>query len=119
MLRRPKAKGTEGGTAASWVSLRELRERFGIRQSDIAAVLGTTQPAVLKTENASDPRVSSLRRYVEAVARLKGQRFDLRIVASIGDEDIVLRLPEAPTPESADTPPTRADRSKTLGSSAV
>jgi len=56
--------------------------------------LDKSQPAVLKTENAADPRVSTLRRYLEAVARLKGSKFDFRIVATIGDEDIVIRLPD-------------------------
>jgi len=50
---------------------------------------------VLKTENASDPRLSTVRRYVEGMGSLEGQPADLRLVAVIGDSETEISVPGA------------------------
>ncbi len=80
------------------MTLRGLRERLGISQGELAEVLGTSQPAVLKTERAGDPRLSTVRRYLEGLARIRDDRFDVKVVADIGDETVTVTFP---VPETA------------------
>ena len=62
---RPR-KGEERG------SLRMLREGMGRSQAEVAAALGTDQGEVSRIERRGDLRLSTLRRYAEAVgARLE------------------------------------------------
>ncbi|MHB8457368.1 MAG: helix-turn-helix domain-containing protein, partial [Acidimicrobiales bacterium] len=50
-------------------SLRARREAVGLTQREVARAMGTTQSAVSALEHAeSDPRLSTLQRYVRAVA---------------------------------------------------
>ncbi len=74
-------------------TLRALREGFGLSQNDIARALGSSQPAVLKTERATDPRLSSIQRYVAAIANSTHNLFEVRTVAVIGDEEFDLQFP--------------------------
>ena len=50
-------------------SLRALRELAGLTQTDLAARLAVGQAAVSKIENRGDVQISSLKKYVEALAR--------------------------------------------------
>lgn len=80
-------------------SLSELRQSHGASQQDLADLLGTTQPAVLKLERSADPQLSSVRRYVEAVGRRAGSSATLEVHAVVGDSRFVLQLP---TPKESD-----------------
>lgn len=52
-------------------NLIELRQRAGLTQADVAALLGISQQAVNKLERYdSDPKLSTLRRYANAVGAL-------------------------------------------------
>ena len=94
-VRRALGKKRRGAT-----TLRGLRERLGISQGELAAVLGTSQPAVLKTERAGDPRVSTVRRYLEGLARIRDDRFDVKVIADIGDETVTVTFPVQETARS-------------------
>ncbi len=48
-------------------SLRELRKKVGVTQADLAAAIGTDQPQLSRLERAEDPRLRSIRLYVEAL----------------------------------------------------
>lgn len=49
------------------IALRELRERRGVTQEQIAEQLGTSRPNVSRIEREDDVRVSTLQRYVAAL----------------------------------------------------
>ena len=66
------------------MTLEELRKARGFSQADIAATLTVGQPAVAKLEKRIDIRVSSLRRYVEALGGT------LEITARFPDASVVL-----------------------------
>jgi DNA-binding XRE family transcriptional regulator len=105
-----------------WWTLREIREHCGVSQADLGHIVGLTQPAILKTENAVDPRLSTVRRYIQGLARAEGSGFDLYLVATIGQDEYRIRLddldggmesprsdlPEEPTGNAAPTPPNTA-----------
>jgi DNA-binding XRE family transcriptional regulator len=49
------------------IALRDLRERRGVTQEQVAAQLGTSRPNVSRIEGEDDVRVSTLQRYVAAL----------------------------------------------------
>jgi predicted transcriptional regulator len=66
------------------INLRRLREALGETQVEVAARAAMTQPELSRLENASDYRLSTLRRYVKALggeieifAVVKGKRIAL------------------------------------------
>jgi transcriptional regulator with XRE-family HTH domain len=66
------------------IALAELRERRGVSQTAVAAVLETSRPNVARIEKELDIRLSTLERYVEAL----GGR--LEIHAIFDDDDVKL-----------------------------
>jgi transcriptional regulator with XRE-family HTH domain len=66
------------------VSLRELRKIAGVSQVELAEATGQMQSELSRFERREDPKLSSLRRYVEA---LGGK---LEITALIGKQRVVL-----------------------------
>jgi transcriptional regulator with XRE-family HTH domain len=66
------------------MDLRELRERLGKTQQEIAALLERSQSQVSETERRQDVRLSTLRSYVEALGG------ELEVIASFGDKRIKL-----------------------------
>lgn len=81
-------------------TLAKLREHLDVSQSDLGRRLGISQAAVLKTERAADPQISTVRRYVEALGAAAGTRARLRLEAVVGSESYEVVLPEG---ESATT----------------
>lgn len=79
--------------------LGDLRQRSGVSQQQIADVLGTTQASVLKTERSSDPQLSSIRRYVEALGQQVGVDTRVEIHAVVGDDRVSLCFPPPDEPE--------------------
>ncbi len=67
------------------VTLAELRRLAGKTQVDVAALLGVGQGDVSRMERRGDARLSTLRRYVEALGG------ELEIVARIGSKSVVIR----------------------------
>lgn len=67
-------------------SLAGLRLRRGLRQADVAAQMGASQPDVSKIESRHDLRVSTLRAYVAATGGL------LECRAVYGEESVDLSL---------------------------
>jgi len=67
------------------MDLRGLRELVGKTQKDLAALVDQTQGQISETERRSDHRLSTLRRYVEALGG------EIEVVASFGDKRIRLR----------------------------
>jgi transcriptional regulator with XRE-family HTH domain len=66
------------------MTLRELRRLLGVTQTELALRLKTTQGEVSQSERRDDSRLSTLRRYVEA---LGGK---VEIIADFGDKRIKL-----------------------------
>jgi transcriptional regulator with XRE-family HTH domain len=66
------------------MTLRELRRLLGVTQTELAERLKTTQGEVSQAERRDDSRLSTLRRYVEA---LGGK---VEIIADFGDKRIKL-----------------------------
>ena len=66
------------------MDLRELRKLVGVTQAQLAERLNTSQGEVSQAERRDDKRLSTLRRYVEA---LGGQ---VEIIANFGDKRIRL-----------------------------
>ncbi len=66
------------------MDLRGLRELVGKTQKDIAILVERTQGHVSETERRSDHRLSTLRKYVEALGG------ELEVVANFGDKRIRL-----------------------------
>jgi transcriptional regulator with XRE-family HTH domain len=85
-------------------TLRQLREQLGGSQSELAEMIGTTQGAVLKTEQATDPRLSTVARHLGGLGRLSGKPVSARLVVSIGDLKAQVAFPEPP----ANQPGTKA-----------
>ncbi len=67
------------------MNLSAVRELVGKTQTDLAGVLGTTQPGVSRSERRGDHLVSSLRQVIQALGG------DLELVARFGDKSIRLR----------------------------
>jgi predicted transcriptional regulator len=66
------------------MDLRGLRELVGKTQKDLATLVEQTQGQVSETERRSDHRLSTLRRYVEALGG------EIEVVANFGDKRIRL-----------------------------
>jgi transcriptional regulator with XRE-family HTH domain len=66
------------------MDLRGLRELVGKTQKDLAMLVEQTQGQVSETERRSDHRLSTLRRYVEALGG------EIEVVANFGDKRIRL-----------------------------
>src|SRR6266567_4292268 len=64
------------------IGLYQLRTAQALSQTELAARLGVTQPAVSKLEHAEDVRVSTLRDYIEALGGT------LELSARFGDDVI-------------------------------
>jgi DNA-binding XRE family transcriptional regulator len=62
--------------------LKQLRERWGISQQELAKILNVSQPAVSKLENQPDVMLSTLRQYVESLG---------------GNLEILATFPDRPT----------------------
>jgi transcriptional regulator with XRE-family HTH domain len=92
------------------VLLGDLRQRYAASQQQVADVLGTTQPGVLKIERSSDPQLSSIRRYVQALGRQVGRDATLEVTAVLGSDRVALRFPPPEEPDRAapDTSPSGA-----------
>ena len=69
------------------IGLHELRRALNRSQVDLAASIGSSQPAVSQFEHGEDIRLSSLRRYLEGL----GAR--LRIVALFDDGETETAIP--------------------------
>ncbi len=65
-------------------SLSELRAISGKTQAEVAAALQVTQGQVSQTESRDDHKLSTLRRYVEALGG------ELEVVAAFGDRRVRL-----------------------------
>lgn len=66
------------------MDLRGLRELVGKTQQDMAILVEQTQGQVSETERRSDHRLSTLRKYVEALGG------EIEVVANFGDKRIRL-----------------------------
>jgi len=66
------------------MDLRGLRELVGKTQKDLAILVEQTQGQVSETERRGDHRLSTLRRYVEALGG------EIEVVANFGDKRIRL-----------------------------
>jgi DNA-binding XRE family transcriptional regulator len=75
------------------VSLRSVREVMGKTQADVARAIGTDQGEVSRIERRGDVRLSTLRRYAEAV----GARLEIAMVfEATGDRALI----EQPDPDA-------------------
>jgi len=87
------------------VRLRDLRTRSGKSQGEVAQAMKIAQPTLAKIESGNDPKVSTVRRYIQAL----GGR--LEIVATIGGKRVALEIPElAHVPARKRSPKTAAKR---------
>lgn len=66
------------------LDLREMRKLVGKTQVEIAEALKTSQGEISETERRADHRLSTVRRYVEALGG------ELEVVANFGDKRIKL-----------------------------
>jgi predicted transcriptional regulator len=66
------------------LDLRGIRELVGVTQQELAARVEQTQGHVSETERRSDHRLSTLRKYVEALGG------ELEVIANFGDKRIKL-----------------------------
>lgn len=67
------------------MDLRAIRELVGKTQEDVAAVIEMSQSEVSRLERRQDFRVSTLRRFVEALGG------ELEVFAAFGDKRVRLR----------------------------
>ncbi len=65
------------------MTLKELRNEHGLSQQELADAMGASQPGVLKAENAPDPQLSTVRRYIEGIGSAANVAASLEIVAVI------------------------------------
>lgn len=66
------------------LTLRELRQGLQLTQAELAAAADMTQSELSRLENRADHRISTLRRYIEALGG------ELEITAVVGDRRIKL-----------------------------
>jgi transcriptional regulator with XRE-family HTH domain len=78
------------------MTLRDLREMAGKTQAEVATLTKMAQSELSKVERRADHKLSTLRRYVEALGG------ELAVVARFGDKSIILHtlLDEAGAPEA-------------------
>lgn len=69
----------------TWTLL-ELRRRVGKKQAEVAAAMGWEQPAVSRMEREGTTRVSSIRKYLEALG------MDMRIEALSRESPLVVEV---------------------------
>lgn len=62
-------------------------------QTQVAEAMSASQPAAVRIEKSSDTRVSTLRRYVEALGRAIGRGARLEVAAVIGEDRYVISFP--------------------------
>lgn len=67
------------------MTLKELREAAGKTQTEVAQLAETTQAQLSRIEARTDHRLSTIRKYVEALGG------ELKIIAKIDDKEIHLR----------------------------
>ena len=79
------------------VGLYELRRELKVSQVDLAEQLDVTQSAVSRFEHGVDPRLSTLRDYIEG---LGGQ---LEVRARFDDREVLLSVAEEPASYETDT----------------
>jgi DNA-binding XRE family transcriptional regulator len=78
--------------------LKQLRERWGISQQELAKILNVSQPAVSKLENQPDLMLSTLRQYVESLGG------NLEILVTFPDRpSIRLEITETGEPPPVET----------------
>ncbi len=70
------------------VLLHEIREQLHITQDDLAAKLNTKQANVSRTERRRDMKLSTLKRYIEAMGG------ELDIVAKFASNEVHLNVKE-------------------------
>jgi DNA-binding XRE family transcriptional regulator len=63
--------------------LKQLRERWGLSQQELAKILNISQPAISKLEDRSDVMLSTLRQYVESLGG------NLELVVTFSDRPAV------------------------------
>jgi transcriptional regulator len=68
------------------LNLRAIRELMGKTQEELAALVDTTQSQVSETERRGDHRLSTLRRYIQALGG------ELEIIANFGDRRVRLHV---------------------------
>jgi transcriptional regulator len=68
------------------LNLRAIRELMGKTQEELAALVETTQGQVSETERRGDHRLSTLRRYIQALGG------ELEIIANFGDRRVRLHV---------------------------
>jgi len=68
------------------LNLRAIRELMGKTQEELAALVDTTQSQVSETERREDHRLSTLRRYIQALGG------ELEIIANFGDRRVRLHV---------------------------
>ncbi len=69
------------------IGLFELRKALGLSQTDVAKGLAVSQAAVSQLERSKDPRLSTLRRYLDRLGA------HLELVAVFDDDDGERRVP--------------------------
>ncbi len=83
----PEARARAHNRATSMIAemaLSELRKALDVSQEDLAKLLKVSQASVSKIENRSDPHLSSIAAYVEALG---------------GELELVARFPKKPAGE--------------------
>jgi len=68
------------------LNLRAIRELMGKTQEELAALVETSQSQVSETERRGDYRLSTLRRYIQALGG------ELEIIANFGDRRVRLHV---------------------------
>jgi DNA-binding XRE family transcriptional regulator len=64
----PRILAAAARTRALVKALAQARERAGLTQTEVARLMGTTQPAVARLERGeADPRLSTIERYAEVI----------------------------------------------------
>jgi transcriptional regulator with XRE-family HTH domain len=89
-------------TGPPTTSLAELRTRFGISQERLGTSMGTSQSGVKKAEGASDPRFSTIRRFVDAIGKAATLDAAIEVRAIVGGHAFMIQMPEIREPLAAD-----------------
>lgn len=90
-------------------TLAAVRQTVGVSQAQVAAELGTTQLGILKVERSSDPRWSTITRYLGGVAAAAGEIAETQLTVAIGRRRFSVAFPaEAEEGGNEVTPPPTA-----------